>query len=107
MEKELDYYLEAINNAFVTRYTGNSSKDWIEETNALFKSRLTYTIGKTYAKVISDRAVHSFVVLQDGPKFKKGDILKAASFLSPARNFSRGNIFNPASFFESIPWTGA
>jgi hypothetical protein len=107
MENELELYLDAVCNAFNTRYTGNADKEWIEESNNNFKERLTYTIGKTYAKVISNRAAHSFVVLEDGPKFKKGDILKAASWASPAKNFACANVYNVASYFESISWTGA
>ena len=38
----------------------------------------------------------------DDAKFKKGDILKAASFNSPARNQARGNIFEK----YSVAWTG-
>ena len=107
MENELDLYLDALCNAFNTRYTGSADKEWIEESNANFKARLSYTIGKTYIKVISDRAAHSFVVLVDGPKFKKGDILKAASWAAPAKNFARGNVYNVASYFETVSWTGA
>ena len=59
--------------------------------------------GKKYYKVTSNRCVHSFIVKQDGVKFRKGDILKAACYAAPATNFARGNILED---FE-IRWTGA
>ena len=69
----------------------------------------TVTEGPTYFKVISNawgsKSVHSFVVKQDGPKFKAGDILKAASFKAPALNFARGNVLT--GDFSRIRWTGA
>ena len=53
-------------------------------------------IGTKYAKIIrkdNQTSVHSFVVLSDkDKKFQLGDILKANSFKSPARNFARGNV---------------
>lgn len=66
--------------------------------------------GSKYLKVVSGRAgggrsVHSFVCLKDSGKFKKGDILKAASWAAPARNFARGNVLE--GNFGSVTWTGA
>ena len=48
--------------------------------------------------------VWGFVVGTDtDPKFKKGDVLKAAGFNAPARNAPRGNVLEGGF---NINWTG-
>ena len=59
--------------------------------------------GKKYIKIISDGGVHCFIVKENDNKFNKGDILKPASWSTPAKNQARGNIL---SGFK-IEWTGA
>ena len=66
---------------------------------------LDFKMGKKYVKVVNKGSVHSFIVnTYDDPKFKFGDILKAASYSAPAKNFARGNIFEGK--FGRISWTG-
>jgi len=67
--------------------------------------------GSKYIKVISSTrgssSVCAFVVNTDSDKkFKFGDILKPAGWAAPARNFSRGNVFEENGF-DRIRWTGA
>lgn len=83
----------------VMRGNGAHILKMVEEYN----SGLRYEIGKKYIKVIDRNSVHSFIVMNDEGKFKRGDILKAASWRTPARNFARGNIFGE----YTIRWTGA
>ena len=75
--------------------------DFIKEFNA----GLRVDVGSKYIKVVAERSVHSFICLRDMGKFTKGDILKAESWASPARNFARGNLM--ARNFGSVRWTGA
>lgn len=74
-----------------------------------FRDSLTFEDGNKYRKIINGanrgRSVHSFIVLEDGPKWKRGDILKAASWAAPAQNFKRGSIFNPDSY-KNHYWSG-
>ena len=62
---------------------------------------LSYKIGKKYVKIISSGSVWGFINIGN-PKFKKGDILKAAGWATPALNKARGNIFED----YVIRWTG-
>ena len=77
-----------------------------EEFRARFAEGLEFKMGKKYVKVITKGSAHSFIVnIHDDPNFKFGDILKAASWASPAKNFARGNIFE--GNFGGIRWMGA
>jgi hypothetical protein len=70
----------------------------------------SYETGRKYVKIIMSRAngtnesSHSWVVIGDQGKFKHGDILKSASWKSPAKNFARGNVLS--GDFKHIRWAG-
>ena len=61
--------------------------------------------GNKYIKIINRDNVWGFICLYDDHKFKRGDVLKAASFNAPTRNFARGNLFK-LDFYNAV-WTGA
>jgi hypothetical protein len=68
-----------------------------------FEEGLHVVETKLYYRIHTSTSVHSFIVKEDGPKFKRGDILKAASWNTPAKNQARGNIFGT----YRVLWTGA
>jgi len=71
-----------------------------------FITGMSLDIGSKYIKVITRGSVHSFIVLKDGGKWRKGDILKPASWKTPATNFSRGNVIT-GKYQQRVTWTGA
>jgi len=111
MIEQLNNYLDQIRNSYEnwgSRAGIDKSDDPVrdkvrKEMVAKFKAEVRYEEGNKYIKVIHGTSVHSFIVKADG-EFKKGDILKAASWKTPARNFIRGNIFGDVSH---IQWPGA
>lgn len=89
-------------------------KEHREKSMKAFNDGLIHEVGKKYIKIVktdNQRSVHSFVVnTHDDKKFKYGDILKAASWSAPARNFPRGNVFESDRFASGridISWCGA
>ena len=77
-----------------------------KEMMAEFNEGISYKAGTKYIKITRERnGVWGFVVNTDNDKkFKKGDILKAAGWAAPARNFARGNIIEGG---YTVAWTGA
>jgi len=96
-------YIVTDYSKMVNRWNSDNIQDDIEK----FRKAMRTSEGKQYIKIIKGGSVHSFIVKVDneGSRFKKGDILKAASWNSPAKNFSRGNVF--VEEFSNISWTGA
>lgn len=110
MENEINSYLNYILEDYKNWSRPENAPDEVtrkirEEMTADFGNKLRFAEGSKYIKVIHGSSVHSFIVKKDGPKFKRGDILKAASWNAPATNFARGNIltFN----YGTVRWTGA
>lgn len=69
-----------------------------------FRNDISVKMGKRYIKIIKEGSVWGFIVIDDNDKlFRKGDILKAASWATPARNKARGNILDGG---YSVSWTG-
>jgi hypothetical protein len=102
MENALNEYINAIKNDYANQKWSSNSEvknKMIEE----FNNGLSYIEGKKYIKVVKNGSVHSFIVKENEGKFRKGDILKAASWNAPAKNHARGNIFG----IYHISWTGA
>ena len=108
MQNEINKLIQTIKHDYVkftsrngTKELSTVNKDMIQR----FDSELGFKAGNKYIKVTTNNggSVWGFVVATDSDKkFRKGDILKAASFGSPARNAARGNVFEN----YNINWTG-
>ena len=98
----LTEYLEHIKADYASWKTDSPYRDeFIQD----FNRNLTVEVGSKYIKVVAGRSAHSFICLNDMGKFSKGDILKAASWAAPAKNFARGNTI--ARQYDQIRWVGA
>ena len=114
VEKEKNTTLEDgvdnLMNAMIEDYTGESrwtslAMDRKTDMQKRYVEGLVATKGKKYWKIIQDDSATSFIVaVDDDKKFKKGDILMAASWNAPARNRARGNVIDGG---YGINWTGA
>ena len=112
VKKEKNATLESgvdnLMNAMIEDYTGmsrSSSSDIKNEMNEKYVEGLVATKGKKYWKIIQNNSATSFIVaVENDKKFRKGDILMAASWNAPARNAARGNVIDGE---YGINWTGA
>ena len=53
----------------------------------------------------SQVSVKGFIVKAGDKKFREGDMLKAAGWAAPARNFARGNVLDGTGV-DNVRWTG-
>ena len=76
-----------------------------EDMKAKYADKFAITYGSKYIKIAkANVAVLAFVVgVDNDKKFKKGDILKPATWAAPARNSARGNVLDGN---YAINWTG-
>ena len=98
---EEDYYNTSKGSSYIS-----SESDALQRASD-FRKSLSIDPGRKYMKIVRNdydqRSVWGFIVKEDTSKFKKGDILKAASWSSPATNQARGNIL---SDHYRVSWTG-
>lgn len=68
-----------------------------------FDSSFSIQEGRKYFKIVSNGSAWGFIQKESDGKFNAGDILKAASWASPAKNSARGNVLKGG---YTISWTG-
>ena len=111
IKKKFDSLEKGIENMLDAAAHDYGKKGFSHKTGQDFRNEFTYSLGKKYIKIgiVSKSQPHKmgsvwgFVVKEDDGKFKKGDLLKAASFSKPATNAARGNVLNGGF---NINWTG-
>jgi hypothetical protein len=100
LNKGVQAYVEHLQND----YNSKGGQQFIE---------FYYEVGRKYVHIIMNhvgqfsagqRSSHSWVMIADDKKFKRGDILKSATWRGPARNFNRGNVL--CGGFKHIRWCG-
>lgn len=110
--KNLDAYVDHILNDYKVWMNLENREDDIAKQVALEminRFKIEVEQGSKYLKIVhnngTQRSVHSFICRKDNGKFKTGDILKAAGWAAPAKNFARGNILE--GNWSNVRWTGA
>ena len=92
-------------NDAIQSYITHLQSDYAK--NGYNNKEFYYEVGRKFAHIIMEdnqKSSHSWVMLEDDKKFRKGDILKSASWKAPARNFARGNVL--CGGFKHIRWCG-
>ncbi len=111
MENEIKELMEAIKSDYIKwkartyRSMGRAFDPDADDQVKEFCEKISYSVGKSYIKIIQKGSVWGFIVNSDSDKmFKRGDILKPASWAAPARNRARGNVIEKD--FSWVQWTG-
>ena len=117
MREEIEKVLEAMRNDY-KRWSDMCSKDDSashsrikDEMTEDYCNGLEVSEGSRYWKIIStngsgtQRSVNGFIAKAGDKKFREGDMLKAAGWAAPARNFARGNVLDGRGVNE-VRWTG-
>ena len=116
MRNEIEKVLEAMREDYKrwsywsSSYKPNahSDKKIMNEMIENYCNGLEVTEGSRYWKITSgrqsQRSVSGFVVKAGDKKFQEGDMLKAAGWAAPARNFARGNVLD--GDLPGARWTG-
>ena len=106
MQNEIAQLIQAINEDYlVWQSAGGKPRTEIQaKMYDEFVNSIRVDEGSKYIKIVKQGSVWGFIVKSDKDKmFRKGDILKAASWAAPARNKARGNILDGG---YQIRWTG-
>ena len=108
MKKALDMLIDKIKLDY-SMWSKKGGSDYDTVRNNMikeFNDGITMKESKYYYKIYSGNSIWGFIVKEDktirGKDWKKGDILKAASWSSPAHNFIRGNILGD----YKVRWVG-
>ena len=111
MRNEIEKVLESMREDYCrwSRSGRDTSEKILSDMERDFCEGLEVTEGSRYWKIISDkrnsRSVCGFIVKAGDKKFREGDMLKAAGWAAPARNFARGNVLDGAGV-ANVRWTG-
>ena len=82
-----------------------------EEMSENYCNGLRVEENRRYWKIIasngggSSTSVAGFIAKAGDKKFREGDMLKAAGWAAPARNFARGNVLDGTGV-DNVRWTG-
>lgn len=108
MDMALTEYMDKI-QADYNKFQGKTN-DWLKSVNSGFEPEckqlnITFVRGSKFFKCVVNNSAHSFICRKAHDNWQVGDVLKAASWAAPAKNFVRGNVLTQT--FERLSWTGA
>ena len=104
-------YAEHDMDMALTEYADHLKADYISwsNNNNFGMYDVTFNRGQKFIKVVMKNnpgslSAHSFVCIKAHDQWQVGDILKAASWAAPAKNFVRGNVLRQD--LKNTRWAG-
>ena len=111
MRNEIEKVLEAMREDY-KRWSGHERSQIKDDMTEDFCNGLMVVENRRYWKITSTNgsgtstSVSGFIVKAGDKKFQEGDMLKAAGWAAPARNFARGNVLTESWCYQNVRWTG-
>ena len=113
MRKAIERVLESMREDYCrwNRSGRDISEKILSDMEKDYCEGLEVTEGSRYWKITgtsgsgTSRSVKGFICKDGDKKFCEGDMLKAAGWAAPARNFARGNVLDGTGVNE-VRWTG-
>lgn len=90
-------------------FVKNDYAEWCGRARAQYSDnypRLHLVVGKRFAKIVETKSSGGQQGVFGFIEISSGDIYKAASWNSPAKNFTRGNINDDKQGLGRVKWTG-
>ena len=117
MRNEIEKVLEAMREDYrrwsdrCAKHDGSAHSRIKDEMTENYCNGLSVEENRRYWKIIgsngggSSISVKGFIVKAGDKKFREGDMLKAAGWAAPARDFARGNVLDGRGV-DNVRWTG-
>jgi len=107
MRNEIEKVLEAMREDY-KRWSGPERSQIKDEMTEDFCNGLKVEENRRYWKITTGygQSVSGFIVKAGDKKFRECDMLKAAGWAAPARNFARGNVLTESWCYQNVRWTG-
>jgi hypothetical protein len=107
MDMALTEYMDKIQASY-NKYQGMTDQ-WLNSVNPYLETEtkqlnITFVRGSKFFKCVVNGSAHSFICRKAHDKWRVGDVLKAASWAAPAKNFVRGNVLTQD--YDTLHWTG-
>lgn len=102
----LNDYLDHLKSDYVNWANRNDTMSSVIKDQMIkdYNESLTLKKDKIYTRIVVRGSTHSFIMMQDFGRFKRGDILRAAKSTKPDTDFCHGNVLEKK--YEKITWSG-
>jgi hypothetical protein len=89
----------------LTQYMDKIQDSYSQWSKGAARLQIRFDRGSKFYKCVVDTSAHSFICRKAHDKWQVGDVLKAATWSAPAKNFIRGNVLTQ-QYNANFSWAG-